>query len=93
MSGALSLTSFVMTIVNFFTAEYVLLFATLIFSVLCLINILVGRLQCALDMSDSKLCAADLRDKEGKRILPVCNGIAGFSVLASRWQIDADVFV
>ncbi len=41
LSGALSLTSFVMTVVNFFTAENVLLFATLIFSVLCLINILV----------------------------------------------------
>ena len=37
----LSLTSLVMSIVNYFTAEYVLLAATLIFSVVCLGNVLL----------------------------------------------------
>ncbi len=40
LNAALSLTALVMTVVNYFTKEYVLLYSTLIFSVLCLLNIL-----------------------------------------------------
>ena len=40
----LSLTSLVMSIINYFTAEYVLLAATLIFSVVCLGNVLLPSL-------------------------------------------------
>lgn len=41
MCTVLSLTSFVMTVVNVFTAEYLLMAVTLIFSLLCLSNILL----------------------------------------------------
>ena len=40
MSAVLSLTSSVMTLVNVFTGEYMLMIATLLFSLLCLANIL-----------------------------------------------------
>lgn len=39
LNAALSLIAFVMTVVNLFTAEYILLAATLTFSLLCLFNI------------------------------------------------------
>ena len=38
---ALSATSFVMTVVNYFTGEHLLLVATLLFSLLCLLNVVV----------------------------------------------------
>lgn len=41
LNGALSLTSFIMTVVNFFTGEYILLLATLLFAVVCLCNLLI----------------------------------------------------
>lgn len=44
MSAALFVTSFVMTIVNVVTAEYILMTATLAFSIACLINMALIRL-------------------------------------------------
>jgi len=41
LNAALSLTSFIMTIINLFTKEYILMFATFLFAVLCLLNILL----------------------------------------------------
>lgn len=41
LNSALSLTSFIMTIVNWFTGEYLLLISTLVFSLLCLVNIVL----------------------------------------------------
>lgn len=41
ISITLAFTSFVMTVINYFTKEYILLLATLIFSLLCLLNIVL----------------------------------------------------
>ena len=41
LNAALSLTSFIMTIINIFTKEHILMFATLLFAVLCLLNIML----------------------------------------------------
>ena len=41
LNAALSLTSFIMTIINIFTKEHILMFATLLFAVLCLLNIIL----------------------------------------------------
>lgn len=41
LNGALSLTSTIMTVINFFTGEYLLLLATLLFAIVCLCNLLV----------------------------------------------------
>lgn len=43
VNGALAVTSMVMTIVNIFTEEYILMCSTLIYSVLCALNILLLR--------------------------------------------------
>lgn len=43
VNGALAVTSFVMTIVNIFTKEYILMWSTLIYSVLCALNIFLLR--------------------------------------------------
>lgn len=41
LNVALSFTSFVMTVINWFTGEYILLISTLVFSILCLLNIIL----------------------------------------------------
>lgn len=41
LNAALSLTSFIMTTINIFTKEHILMFATLLFAVLCLLNIIL----------------------------------------------------
>ena len=41
LNAALSLTSFIMTIINIFTKKHILMFATLLFAVLCLLNIIL----------------------------------------------------
>ena len=47
LNAALSLTSFVMTVVNIFTGEYVLMLATLIFALCCMLNFtLIIKLNC-----------------------------------------------
>lgn len=43
VNGALAVTSMVMTIVNIFTKEYILMWSTLIYSVLCALNIFLLR--------------------------------------------------
>ncbi len=43
VNGALAVTSLVMTIVNIFTEEYILMWSTLIYSVLCTLNIIILR--------------------------------------------------
>lgn len=43
LNAALAAVAFVMSVVNIFTAEYVLMVSTLVFSALCLLNILLLR--------------------------------------------------
>ena len=41
LNAALALTSFIMSVVNLFTGEYILMVSTLLFSLVCLLNILL----------------------------------------------------